>query len=288
MDAKASSKKKQGKDQQEQVQKKMGATISEFIVANIKLFGIGAGVIVVILILIFGWTVYKKSLNEKAIVLENEAFDLFNTLNSETKPEKATTPAKSYQDVLNIYQQIIAQYPGTASAERAVYLSGSLEYTLGNYEKAQQDFNTYITRYPNGNFRLQAEESLGYIFEQQGAYQKAIDQFKSIETKVSPSRRYQLLLAIGRNYESLKQVDPAVKIYQSILEAKDTSESWKDKAKERLDILQTGVAPTVVSTPAEAPKAATPEVVSTPAEAPKAATPEAVSTPAEAPKASNP
>jgi tetratricopeptide (TPR) repeat protein len=110
---------------------------------------------------------------------------------------------------------------------------------LGNYEKANEYFETYIKKYPKGDLRFQAEKDIGYIFEQQGEYQKAIEQFKSIETKVPSTMKSQLLLAIGRNHENLEQLDNAVEMYQSIIDS-NTSVSWKDKAKERLEILRPG------------------------------------------------
>lgn len=243
MNAKASSKKKekkQGKDLEEQIQQSFVTIISKFIVANLKWIGIGALVIVVVGASIIGWLSYKKSINEKALVLENEARELHESISVEGTTSDSETPVKSYQDVLNIHQQIIEKYPGTKSAERALYLSGSLEYNQGNYEKAHEHFKAYIRKYPKGKLRFQAEEDIGYIFEQQGEYQKAIEQFKSIEAKVSSSKKSQLLLAIGRNYESLEQFDNAVEAYQSIIDA-NTSVSWKDMARERLEILQAGV-----------------------------------------------
>jgi tetratricopeptide (TPR) repeat protein len=243
MNADASSKKreKKGKEQnlQEQIKKSISAIISNLILANIKLIGISALVIVVVAVAIFGWMTYKKSLNEKALVLENEARELHNTVNSEATSDESETTAKSLQDVLALYQQIIEEYPGTVSAERAWYFSGSLEYNMGNYDKAYEYFETYIKKYPKGQLRFRAEEDIGYIFEQQGEYQKAIEQFKSIEDKVPSSTKSELLLAIGRNYESLGQTDNAVEIYQNIIDS-NTSVSSKNKARERLDILRPG------------------------------------------------
>lgn len=274
MDAKVISKKIPGKDQPELVSKSFVVTITEYISANLKVVGFAALGIVVLLALGIGWGVYKRNLNEKAVALENEAFDVFSKVSAAENAEKPEQPAKSYQDVLKLYQQLIAEYPGTASAERARYLCGSLEYTLGDYEKARQDFSAYVNAYPNGKLRLQAEESLGYLFEQQKEYQKAIEQFKSLEAKVSPSKKGELLLAVGRNYESLQQPENAVKTYQSIVDA-NTSASWKDKAKERLEILQAGSAPTP-----EKPQANTPAAANTPAEALKASSPAVEATPA--------
>lgn len=227
------------KDLQEQVQKHIGIIIHEFILANIKLIGVVALISVAVAASIIGWLSYRKSMNEKALVLESEAIELYDTVSSGATTDDSETPQKTFQDVLALYQKIMEEYPGTDSAKRALYWSGSLEYNLGNYEKAYEHFKTYIKEYPKEDLCFQAEKDIGYIFEQQGEYQKAIEQFKSIEQKVPSSMKSQLLLDIGRNYESLEQFDNAVEIYQNIIDS-NTGVSWKDKARERVDILRPG------------------------------------------------
>jgi len=190
---------------------------------------------------------YIKKVNERALALEADALKLFNEVSESVKTDQSAsaeneddasdvTPSKSWQDVLAAYQQILDQYPRTKSAERALYLSGSLNYTLGNYEDAQNQFTAYVTKYEKGKLRYQSEESLGYIFEQQGEYQKALETFKRIEADAPTSRKSALLLAIGRNYENLGNVEQAIATYQGIVDS-NTSANWKDIARERLDIL---------------------------------------------------
>jgi tetratricopeptide (TPR) repeat protein len=296
MDAKGFSNKKQEKAPQEVVQKNLGTLISELITNNLKLIGIGAAVIIVVLAIIFGWSLYTRNLNANALVLENKAYEVYNTID-ESKTEKSEAVTKAYQEALGLYQEIITKYPSTASAERAIYLYGSLEYTLGDYDKALEYYNTYLKKYSNGKLRLQAEEGIGYIFEQKGEYQKAIDQFKSLDAKIPATRKAELLLAIGRNYENLKQTEEAVKTYQSIVDLKATG-FWSEKAKERLEILQGGSAsksaeikPAASESTAAAtaaPQAGTPEATAAATPAPQATnTPEPVSTPTAAPQATN-
>jgi TolA-binding protein len=247
---------KKQKDLQEQVQKTFMHVVNDIIVAHMKLIGIVILVIILIVAGVMGWNSYAKKVNDRALALEAEALQLFNEVSqsadevsqsadevsqsaasSDEETTEADAPSKSWEDVLAAYQQVLDQYPKSKSAERVLYLSGSLNYTLGNYEDAQNQFTTYITKYENGTLRYQAEESLGYIFEQQGEYQKALDTFKRIEANVPASRKSALLLAIGRNYENLENVDQAITIYQGIVDS-NTSADWKDMARERLEILQ--------------------------------------------------
>jgi TolA-binding protein len=238
---------KKQKDLQEQVQRTFMHVVNDIIVTHIKLIGIAVLIIIVIVAGVMGWNSYTQKINERALTLEAEALKLFNEVSenaaaaddaaAESDGETADTPSKSWQDVLAAYQQIRDKYSGTKSAERALYLSASINYTMGNYAEAQRQFSTYLSKYQKGTLRYQAEESLGYIFEQQGEYQKALDTFQQLEPNVSASRKSALMLAIGRNYENLGQAEQAIATYQGIIDS-NTSSDWKDMARERMDILQ--------------------------------------------------
>lgn len=229
----------------EKVVSHAGIRILHWLRDNIKLIGMIAGVIVLLGIIAVGWALYKKNINEKALVLEGKAFKLHQTVETETQsaqPEETanndTTEGKNpYQEVIALYQQIMDQYPGTDSAERALFMLGNIEYDLRNYEQAQKYFSSYVSKYPEGKLRDQAEESMGYILEQQAKYQQALDTLKGLESKLPPSRKTAVLLAIARNYEALEKIDDAIAVYQGIVDS-NTSFSWKNRAKERLDILQ--------------------------------------------------
>jgi tetratricopeptide (TPR) repeat protein len=133
-------------------------------------------------------------------------------------------------------------------------MMGSIEYELGNYEKAWEHFSSYSQKYPKGPLSIEAEKSLGYILEQQGKHQDAIEKFKSLEDKISSTRKAEIQLAIARNYEVLQNVDEAVTTYQVIVDS-NTTFSWKDKARERLAILRPEKVTPSAETPEETPAA---------------------------------
>jgi len=244
MSAQTASKKK-NVNLEEQVQKSLSHIINDFILANLKLIGIVIVVIIAIVAGLLGWNSYAKGLNEKALALEAEAFRLFENINEESAETEAD---QSWEDVLALYQKILNDYPNSASAERAMILSGNLEYTHEQYADAQKQFSAYLAKYPNGQLRNQAEESLGYVYEQQGDYQQALITLQKVEANAPDSRKSVLLLAIGRNYENLSQTDKALETYQRVLES-NTSSGWKDMAQERVEILQPApaAAPAIVS-----------------------------------------
>lgn len=208
-----------------------------------KIIAIAAGAVVLVFAISLVWMSHNKTLNEKALLLEAEALKLHKTVEEDINKktdvqDNSSQPAENpYQKVFEKYQQIIDQYSGTASAIRAGYILGGIAYDMGKYADAQKYFNGYLAKQSKGTLAVQAEISLGYILEQQKEFQKAIDQLKQVESKADSSQKAQILLAIGRNHEQLKQTNEAVAVYQQIVDS-NTSSSWKETALERLNTLQ--------------------------------------------------
>ncbi len=250
MTSKSSSKQDQnkkhytGKNIEEKVYLYAHEKLFHWIGANVKTIGIVVGAILLIVIIGFSWRAYQKGITEKALALEGKAFQRHQEVQADlASKEQATaseTPSDAldpYQEVIALYQDIIDQYPGTASAGRAQYLLGSIAYQRGNYDEAKTFFSDYLKTFSKGPLAMQAEESLAYVLEQQQDYQQALDTFKRLETRVSEARKPAILLAVARNYEALGQTESAIAAYQSIVDS-NTSFSLKNTAKERLDLLQ--------------------------------------------------
>ena len=244
----------------------------EWIMVHLKLIGMVAGGLALLVIILVSVLNYQQTLNAKAITFEGKAIKLhteaqekLQTPASDTSKTDVSSPTNPYQDAIAAYQELIENYSGTESGARALFVLGSIQYELKNYDQAKQYFSQYLTKYPKGQLALNAEESLGYVFEQQQAYQQALDAFKRLENTVPATRKVEILLATARNYEALKQTELAIAAYKQIVDA-DTSSSLKNQAKERLELLQpTEAAPVETAKPAAA-AAASPQPETTPAE----------------------
>ncbi len=238
--------------------------IMEWGTQNLKALSIAAGVIVLLIVMIFSWSAYQKGQNEKALVLEAEAFKAHQDAReqaasqlAESTDKETTEPEDYYKDAVAMYQEILDDYSGTKSAERALYLLGSIAYENGSYDQAQEYFSRYVSKHPKGTLVNSAQESLGYILEQQQSYQKAIDVFTELEKSVEGSQKTEIQLAIARNYEALDNDDDALAIYQEIIDSSTTA-ALKKQAKERLEIVQArqkiAASPAPPSTPSEEPE----------------------------------
>ena len=124
-----------GKNIEEQVYVYAHEKILNWILENLKMTGIVAGVILLIVIIGVSWRAYQTGMMEKALTLEGKAFSLHQEIqaelasaNQQTDSETPTETENAYQNVIAVYQEIIDQYPGTQSAARGLLSPG--EYRL--------------------------------------------------------------------------------------------------------------------------------------------------------------
>jgi tetratricopeptide (TPR) repeat protein len=215
--------------------------VMDWVTQNLKIIGIVAGVVILVLIVGSITLNYQKGQAQKASALEGKAIQLHQdaqeAASSAGEEDGSEEADKLYQESISTYKQLLDEYSGSPSAERALFLLGSLESERENYAEAREYFSSYIKKYADGPLALSAKESLAYIFEQEGDYQKAIESFKELEKSVSDAKKADIQLALARNYRSFGQKEEAAKIYQSIMDS-STSVAVKNQASEALEIVK--------------------------------------------------
>ena len=215
--------------------------VTDWAMQNLKIIGIVVGVVILAIIIGNIMLNYQKGQAQKAATLEGKAIQLHqeakDAASSASEEEDFEKADKLYEETIASYKQLLDDFSGSESAERALFLLGSLEYDRENYTEAREYFSTYLKKHAEGKLALNAKESLAYVFEQEGEYQKAIESFKELEKSVGDAKKADIQLALARNYRSLDQKDEAAKIYQAIIDS-STSAAVKEQATEALAIVQ--------------------------------------------------
>jgi TolA-binding protein len=97
-------------------------------------------------------------------------------------------------------KKISEQYSGSSAASKALFLTGSVYYDLGNYELAIEAYKKYIGKYNGSEFLDPAVfKGLGASYMQLKDYSSAIDAFKKAISSYPkdfqiPEIRYKLAL----------------------------------------------------------------------------------------------
>lgn len=118
----------------------------------------------------------------------------------------------------------------------ALHQLGNTYYKAGNRDEALNAYNRFIKSYSGHYLAPFVIQSKGYIYEEKGEYQKAVDMFKSMKSEVLQAQNN---LDIGRCYEKLGMNQPAIEAYSKVLEYEaDAGNNWVELARYRIEELK--------------------------------------------------
>ena len=151
---------------------------------------------------------------------------------------------EKYTAAVEAFDQTLELYPSSSVAEDALFLKAEAFYYLGKYDEAVSTYNLYLEKYGlKGPYSVQTFISLGYIYEEKGEYQKAVDIFEKI---ISDYPDYLLrdtvLMELGRCYEDSKEWDKAKRTYQKIV-MRFSDSPMLQEAQQKLDTLALNTVP---------------------------------------------
>lgn len=116
---------------------------------------------------------------------------------------------------------------------KATYLLGESAYQAENYDKAKAAFERVLTEFSDSGYAPDAEEGLGYILENKGENENAIQQYGDIKKKWPTSftaRRQSFNIA--RCQVKLERLSEAVSSYQDQVSSFPDSETAKEAQSE--------------------------------------------------------
>ncbi len=92
---------------------------------------------------------------------------------------------------MEVYDRIVATFPGTAVAEDAVWRRAKHYEHEGLYKKARKEYETFINNYPQSKRVEEATFRLAEMYEHLKMWVKAIDTYRSYENKFPKGPRLQ-------------------------------------------------------------------------------------------------
>jgi TolA-binding protein len=146
-----------------------------WIEANVKRIAIGAGIIVVAILLI-SFYLWQQSQNE---IAAGQAL---------TELVTSTQPGSDANQLADAYLKIAANYPGTRAGRHAAMQGAVVLFETGKYAEAQAQFKKYLDTHPGDVFCAQAALGVAASLDAQGkteaasAYQRVISGFPDQNT----------------------------------------------------------------------------------------------------------
>jgi TolA-binding protein len=135
------------------------------------------------------------------------------------------------------YLKLAGEYPHTGAGQQAMLLAAGVLYKSGNYAEARVQFEKYLNQHgdsllaPTAAFGLaSALDALNQIDDAQKALQAVISHYPT--SSVVPQAK----LALARLFETKKQPDQALKIYDQLAQS-TTADTWAAEARMRREEL---------------------------------------------------
>jgi tetratricopeptide (TPR) repeat protein len=179
-----------------------------------------AGAVAVSAILIGVFYLWRDSNRQQALLLEQEGNLFFTSRTTRgVSGMEQIKPAAEIKRALDKYKEVRANYPGSRNADRALVYIGDCYFRLNQLGDAEKHYLKYLEKHPQrGFFTMLVKQSLGYVYEVRGDYNKAIQYFTASSQNLPEQEQLRTFIDVARCYEEMGKFDFAVDYYQKVVQ----------------------------------------------------------------------
>ena len=195
----------------------------------------GAGAVILAVVLVGGWFVWRTNRHARAEAL------LFEAMNAGGNGEVAQQGA-SLNDQINGLQSLVRDYGGTPAAIQAYWNLGRLYFARAEYVAALEAFGQARSRLSDSDNALMSAMislNVAYAEEAQGACERALQNFESVLNATAATwLRSEAYLGMGRCHEQSGLPEKAVEVYDRGLTDPEVNGPAREKLEELLANIQ--------------------------------------------------
>ena len=200
----------------------------------------GAGAVILAVVLIGGWFVWRTNRHARAEAL------LFEAMNAGGNGEVVQQDASLNDRMINGLQSLVRDYGGTPAAIQAYWNLGRLYFARAEYVAALEAFEQARSRLSDSDNALMSAMislNVAYAEEAQGACEQALQNFESVlNAPAATWLRSEAYLGMGRCHEQSGLPEKAVEVYDRGLADPEVNGPAREQLEERLTNVQ-AVAP---------------------------------------------
>jgi len=182
--------------------------ISEFYIMNKRKVISSAGAVILILLIILAWSVYRY-------YYEKDAWNQY------AKIEQSTLTSSISDDLLiKQYRNLSLKYSGSEASILSNYRLGNLYFKKNDIDSAVNSYEKFIEQASDRNdFKVLSYSGLAYCYETKKDYKKALQTLQQAE-KVEAGKNFGTFIYrdMGRLYEEMNNRNEALKYYKKALE----------------------------------------------------------------------
>lgn len=197
----------------------------------------GAGAVILAVVLVAGWFVWRTNRHARAEAL------LFEALNAGGNGEVAQQDASLNDQMINGLQSLVRDYGGTPAAVQAYWNLGRLYYARAEYvaalEAYEQARNRLSGASDNALMSAMILLNVAYAEEAQGACEQALQNFESVlDAPAATWLRSEAYLGMGRCHEQSGLPEKAAEVYDRGLTDPEVNGPAREQLEERLADIQ--------------------------------------------------
>ena len=200
-------------------------TLSEraylFVTHHSKPMAVGAGIVLVLLLVIFFFQKWENKNEEDANQMFNSAVEAYQMASS---PYREESP-QDYKNVLERFNEVILKFPKTPGGKLAVLYKGNIHLRLGEFDEAIKAYESYLER--AGKKKLYwafGMEGLGYAYEGKRNYEKAADAYQKVIDLGEGFQLANAYLGLGRCCEKIGKTKEALEGYKNFIKVSQKSQ----------------------------------------------------------------
>ena len=192
-----------------------------FVTHHAKPIAFGAGIVLVLLFLVFLFRAWEKKNSEGANQMLNLAVETYQIVSS---PYREGSP-QEYKNVVERFNEVIAKFPKTQSGELAILYKGNIYLRLGEFDEAVKAYEDFLQKAGKEKlYRAFAMEGLGYSYEGKRDYEKAIRAFQKVIDLGESFQLANAYLDLGRCNEKMGKTKEALENYKSFMKISQKSQ----------------------------------------------------------------
>ena len=177
------------------------------------LVGAAAAVVVVLALGGAGWFWYGAEQSRALSAYAGAMSRIRLALTPQAKPEDRAAAIRALEATL-------ARYPSSSEAPQAAYQLAGLRFDAGEYAAARGAYEIVLGRGGSGTLRTLAQAGIGYAWEAERDYAKAVEAYRVALGGLGPKDFYYetLLMDLGRSLELAGRTNEAIATYRRLLQ----------------------------------------------------------------------
>lgn len=162
---------------------------------------------------------YEKAIQEFQQLLRDYPNEKTLTRISELHIAKCLFHLGQEKEALENFKIVIAKYPESETAHEALLWLGDYYLKKANYEKATEYYIQFLKNFPGSDKVDNVNFELGQIYQAQGLFDKALNQYKTINETADKEVVARAKLAIADIFSQKLDPKTAIETYLNIVES---------------------------------------------------------------------